>query len=201
MAPVLKEAPVRVRPHLLVAIMTALLLAGWPPSRLSLAQPPTHWLYLPIAARPGGCTPSAQEQRIADLMRAHPNQQRPALTCDPILEQVARARAQDMADRAYFSHTNPDGLGPNTLVRQAGYPLPGWYSTALDGNNIESIAAGPSTADATWNLWMNSPGHSLHLLGLDPFWAEQIEYGIGFVAKPGSPYTYYWVAITAKREP
>ncbi len=201
MAPVFKEALLDVRPRLLLAGLAVVVLAGWPPSRISPAQATLYWLYLPVAARPAGCAPSAQEQRIADLMRAHPDQQRPALTCDPILEQVARARAQDMADRAYFSHTNPDGLGPNTLVRQAGYPLPGWYSTALDGNNIESIAAGPSTADAAWNLWLGSPGHSTHLLGLDPFWAEQIEYGIGFVAKPGSPYTYYWAAITAKREP
>lgn len=189
-------------PRLLLALAAMLAwLGGLPPSRLGLAQPATHWLYLPIASRPAGCAPSAEEQQIADLLRAHPEQQRPSLTCDARLEQVARARAQDMADRGYFSHTNPDGVGPNTLVRQTGYPLPGWYSTALDGNNIESIAAGTSTAAVTWNIWMGSSGHRTHLLGLDPFWAEQIEYGIGYAAKPGSPYTYYWVAITAKREP
>lgn len=178
-----------------------LVLAGLAPVRPGAAQGGAHRVYLPIISRAPTCLLNAQEQQIAEYMRTHPEQQRASLTCDPILAQVARARAQDMADRAYFGHTNPDGFGPNYLVRQAGYPLPGWYGNAPDSNNIESIAAGKATAADTWNQWMGSAGHRTHLLGQHPFWAEQIEYGIGYVAKPGSPYTHYWVAITAKREP
>lgn len=178
-----------------------LVLAGLAPARPSAAQAGPYVLYLPLVSKAPTCLLNLQEQQIAEYMRTHPEQQRPSFICDPILAQVARARAQDMADRAYFGHTNPDGFGPNYLVRQAGYPLPGWYGNAPDANNIESIAAGYSTAEAAWNGWMGSTGHRTHLLGLDPFWAEQIEYGIGYVEKPGSPYTYYWVAITAKRGP
>lgn len=191
----------RVRSWLRLVGLAGLVLAALAPVRPGAAQAGSHWLYLPLVFKAPTCLLNPQEQQIAEYMRTHPEQQRASLTCDPILAQVARARAQDMADRAYFGHTNPDGFGPNHLVRQAGYPLPGWYGSAPDSNNIESIAAGNSTAAATWNQWMGSDGHRLHLLGQHPFWAEQIEYGIGYVAKPGSPYTYYWVAITAKRGP
>ena len=103
-----------------------------------------------------------------------------------------------MGTRAYFSHTNPDGYGPNYLVQQAGYALPNWYSQELDANNIESIAAGYGTASAAWEGWMNSTGHRTHILGLDSFWAEQTDYGIGYAYIPGSPYGHYWVVITAR---
>ena len=106
-----------------------------------------------------------------------------------------------MSGSEYFGHVNPDGYGPNYLVRQAGYPLPTWYDPAPDGNNIESIAAGYPTPDAVWNAWMTSPAHRNHLLGLDPFWADQIEYGIGYVYDPESDYDHYWVVITAYKEP
>jgi uncharacterized protein YkwD len=45
---------------------------------------------------------------------------------------------------------------------------------------------------------MNSTGHRAHILGLDSFWAEQTDYGIGYANVPGSPYRHYWVVITAR---
>ena len=106
-----------------------------------------------------------------------------------------------MARRRYFGHTNPDGFGPNYLVRQAGYVLPSYYGAEPDANNIESIAGGYPTAEATWQGWMSSSGHRDHLLGLTSFWAEQIEYGVGYAYDPTSPYRHYWVVITAKPGP
>jgi uncharacterized protein YkwD len=176
---------------------------AWQPS-----APVSPTVFLPFIAReeipeepPTECDLNAQELQIAQYMIEHPEQQRPSLTCHPILAQVARERAQDMADRGYFSHTNPDGYGPNYLVQQAGYILPAYYDQSPDGNNIESIAGGYPTAEAAWAGWMGSEGHRTHLLGLDPFWAEQIEYGIGYVYEPGSDYGHYWVVITAKQGP
>ncbi len=169
-----------------------------------ISAPLSTTLFLPVVVREepiSGCAPNPQEVQIAQLMINHPEQQRPSLTCHPILAQVARERAQDMADRHYFSHVNPDGYGPNYLVEQAGYDLPSYYSSAPDANNIESIAGGYPTADAAWQGWMNSPAHRTHLLGLDPFWAEQIDYGIGYVYEPDSDYGHYWVVITAKPGP
>jgi uncharacterized protein YkwD len=165
------------------------------------ASPQTIYrIYLPII-RKENCSPNAQEQDLANRMKSDPSQQRATLNCNNILSQIARARALDMGTRAYFDHVNPNGFGANYLVQQAGYILPFWYNQSLSGNNLESIAAGQTTTSAVWTAWMNSAGHRTHILGLDPFWAEQIDYGIGYAYVPGSPYGHYWVVITAKRGP
>jgi hypothetical protein len=158
----------------------------------------TPQAYLPLISLPA-CNPKDQEQQMAALMISDPGQQRASLTCHPALAQVARERALDMVNRNYFSHTNPDGYGPNYLVTQAGYVLPSYYETHLTANNIESIAAGNPTASLTWAQWMSSSGHRRHLLGTVSFFAEQIEYGIGYAN--GGIYGHYWVVITAKPGP
>lgn len=160
----------------------------------------TETIYLPLVVRPNTCDLNPQEQEIANLASQHPEQGRPFMNCDPILAQVARQRALDMGTRNYFSHTNPDGFGPNYLVRQAGYGLPSWYGTANDANNIESIAAGYATASVTWAGWLNSAGHRAHVLGEIQFWADQTNYGIGYAYVPGSIYKHYWVFISAPPE-
>ncbi|HRV94874.1 MAG TPA: CAP domain-containing protein [Anaerolineae bacterium] len=158
-------------------------------------------VYLPIVLNPP-CLTAAEEAQLAQLLGQDPQQQRPSLTCNYILAQVARDRAADMAERKYFSHVNPDGYGPNYLVEQAGYVLPDYYGDDPKANYIESIAAGNSTATATWQQqWMNSPSHREHLLGLNDFYKNQIEYGIGYAYDPDSPYKYYWVVITAQPGP
>jgi hypothetical protein len=48
---------------------------------------------------------------------------------------------------------------------------------------------------------MTSSGRGTHILGLHPFFAEQIDYGIGCSYDPGSDYGYYWVVVTAKPGP
>jgi uncharacterized protein YkwD len=157
--------------------------------------------YLPFVAAYPTCALSAEEQALAGYMVEHPEQQRASLTCHPILARVARERAEDMARRHYFSHINPDGFGPNYLVRQAGYVLPSYYSTEPTANNIESIAGGYSTAEAAWQCWMGSEPHREQLLGLSSFFADQVEYGVGYAYDPTSPYRHYWVVITAKPGP
>lgn len=156
-------------------------------------------LYMPFVQR--GCQPGAEERALAQRIAAHPEQQRPSFVCHPILEQVARAHAQYMAASGQLSHLDASGTGPNARVRQAGYPLPSWYSLEPAANNIQSIAGGYPTAEAVFNAWLASSGHRPHVLGLDPFWAEQVEYGIGFAANPASPHGQYWVLLTARREP
>lgn len=143
------------------------------------------------------CALNEQEQAVLAAMKAHPDQRRTTIACNPILAEVARARAKDMAERNYFGHTNPDGNGPNYLVRQAGYPLPAWYGTARDANNIESIAAGYRSPTDAWTGWMASTGHKTHLLGLHSFYAAQTEVGIGYYHLPGSQYGSYWVVLSA----
>jgi uncharacterized protein YkwD len=161
---------------------------------------PPYKLYLPIIVN-STCLPTIQEEQLATIMKQDANQQRASLTCNRFLAQVAHERALDMAQRGYFSHTTPEGYGPNYLVRVAGYVLPSYYGVENNANNIESIAAGNSTAGATWQQWMGSSPHRTHLLGLLQFFAEQIEYGVGYAYNPNSPYRYYWVVITAKPGP
>lgn len=191
----------------LALVFVGLLVAAWgrlaPVSQVTAQSGTlTPRAYLPLVIKAPACSPNAQEQQIALYMIEHPDQQRPSLTCHPILARVARERAEDMAQRHYCSHVNPDNLGPNYLVTQAGYVLPSFYSTAPDANNIEAIACGHTTAEAAWQAWMNSSSHRTQLLGLDPFFADQIEYGIGYVYDPaGSPFYHYWVVITARPGP
>lgn len=154
--------------------------------------------YLPLVLYDEPCPLNAQAQTLASLAMNDSQQQRTQMICDPILSQVAYEKALDMGTRNYFGHTNPDGLGPNFLVEQAGYALPSWYSQGATANNIESIAAGYSTPAAAWAGWKVSPtGHPAHVLGLDSFWRDQIYYGIGYAYVPGSTYGHYWVFITA----
>jgi uncharacterized protein YkwD len=159
-----------------------------------------HKIFLPVvtSTMEPSCELNAQEAQIEELLRNHPNQQRVTLSCNPTLSAVARARAEDMGRRRYFNHIDPDGHGPNYLVRQAGYALPSEYSTAENANNIESIGAGIGDAAGMWNAWMNSGPHLAHLLGTHEFYAAQVEYGIGFASVPGSPYQNYWVFISSK---
>ncbi len=159
-----------------------------------------HKIFIPVvtSTTEPTCELNEQEQLLEELLMAESNQGRATLSCDPTLAAVARARAEDMGQRGYFGHVNPDGHGPNFLVRAAGYELPAEYSTSADANNIESIGAGAGDAAGMWNAWMNSPTHFAHLLASSDFYAQQIEYGIGFARVPGSRYQYYWVFISSK---
>jgi uncharacterized protein YkwD len=101
------------------------------------------------ATTDAACALNEQEKALAALMAAQAEQERPAFICHAVLAQVARARAEDMARRDYFSHVNPDGFGPNYLVIQAGFPLLSWYDQRPAANNIESLAAGYADAAKT----------------------------------------------------
>jgi hypothetical protein len=102
-----------------------------------------YLLYLPITLQAlQGCLSSPRAEELAALLTNDPGQQRTSLTCNPVLAQVAMQRAEDMANRNYYAHVNPDGYGPNYLVRAAGYVLPANYSQQQTGNNVESIGAG-----------------------------------------------------------
>jgi uncharacterized protein YkwD len=197
---------VRVRQILAVTLAHVLLVAGlFQPVQ---AQTGSSRLFVPLvradtpsldATTDTSCALSAQEKALAALMAAQAEQQRPALVCHAVLAKVARARAEDMARRDYFSHVNPDGFGPNYLVIQAGFPLLSWYDQRPAANNIESLAAGYGDAAKTWNAWLNSPSHRVHVLGLNDFYANQVLYGVGYFRLEGSTYVNYWVVITAPK--
>jgi uncharacterized protein YkwD len=142
---------------------------------------------------------SAEEQELAAFLAGDRGQQRnrSRMTLDPILTAVARSRAADMARRRYFSHTDPDGNGPNFLARSAGYELPSSWGKSRGGNFIESIGAGQATPGAAWDMWMRSSMHRTHLLALTSFYRDQTHFGVGVYSDPASPFRHYWVIITA----
>ena len=124
-------------------------------------------------------------------------QQRVSITLDPILCLVARQRAADMAKRNYFSHTNPDGDGPNFLVRREGYVLPTYYDASRSGNNIESLGMGTGGAGEIFSLWLGSAAHRTHVLGEAAFYREQRSIGVGVFRSSRPPFYKYFVMLSA----
>jgi uncharacterized repeat protein (TIGR02543 family) len=146
-------------------------------------------------------SPSNEEIALANLLVHSSGQQRASMKYDPILNEVARAKAQDMARRGYFDHVDPDGNGPNYMIEKAGYPLPAWWGDGRDTNYVESIAAGHSSASTTWSDFMGSPLHKRHLLGETDFQRDSTTYGVGYAADMGSKHGCYWVVLTAPPRP
>jgi len=100
----------------------------------------------------------------------------PALTVDSRLTRAAQAHSEDMRDRGYFEHDNPDGQSPFDRMKAAG------YSFRLAAENI---AAGQPTPAAVVDAWMNSAGHRRNILN-----CGLTQIGVG-VASGGS-YRIYW---------
>ena len=122
------------------------------------------------------------------------------------LARVAERRALDMAQRNYFDHTDPDGIGPNHHIHRGGYKLNTDWLKRLDANNFESIAANHPTASdgiKAFIIGKSSPGfmHRKHMLGLDEWNASLVDIGIGFVRSPvGSKYKTYLCVLIAKHD-
>lgn len=168
----------------------------------TIAQPPEDATGTEDAAEEGGATqaevrllvPNEHEEILSRMIIEHPEQQRGEMVYDPHLHLVARAKVLDMARRKYKGHFDPDGFGPNHVVRSLGYEFPPRYSKSKNANNIESFvwsgikARGDNvevTEDSTevsadfvkW--WYNSAKHKKHLLG-QGFNADQTRFGIGY---------------------
>lgn len=122
-------------------------------------------------------TLSCEEARFVTLLNLYRVQNN--LTALKVSEsgvEGARWHAQDMNDKNYFSHTEPDGRTFSDRALAFGYPA--W---------AENIAAGNTTAALTFCQWKNSAGHNTNMLK-----AENRSIGIGEYSGSG-PYKYYWV--------
>jgi uncharacterized protein YkwD len=106
------------------------------------------------------------------------------LQYDDKLADIARAHSQDMANRNYFSHYNPEGQGPTERAKAAGYPCYKNYgSYYTDGiaenifqNNLyDTVTYYNGIAVYDWNSqseiasstvsgWMDSAGHRQNIL-------------------------------------
>lgn len=99
------------------------------------------------------------------------------LTVSPHLTCAARAHSQDMSERGFFNHVNPDGEGPSDRIDETGYA---WTAVG------ENIAGGPMTAADAVNGWLASDDHCANLM--NPTYTE---IGVGLYEGAGQ-YTFYW---------
>ena len=91
----------------------------------------------------------------------------PGLTWNSAVAEVAQAHSQDMVDRQFFAHENPDSLSPFERLSAAGIT----YS-----RGAENIAWGYPSADAVLAGWLGSPGHKANLEN-----CALTEHGVGLV--------------------
>lgn len=107
------------------------------------------------------------------------------LTACTSLNRAAQGHSEDMRDQDYFSHTGLNNSSPWDRACDACYDLGCGPSTAM----AENIAAGNSGAAATFDQWVNSPGHNANMLG-----ANFTVIGIGR-ATGGGTYGVYWTNV------
>ena len=77
------------------------------------------------------------------------------LTRNPVLDEAAQAKADDMAEKGYFAHNSPDGKTSWHWFREAG------YSFSYAGENL---AVDFTDSDDVEDAWMDSPTHRANIL-------------------------------------
>ncbi len=146
---------------------------------------------------------------MASLIVNAATQGRASMTHNQVLQFVARRKARDMAQRAYFAHVDPDGFAANFIAHQAGYRHP--YSLAPTANSIESTGvrhqnnlSASAAAQVVFDAWMNSPSHRSHVLAGVAGYAEQTYYAVGYAYVSTGPFgfsSHYFVFVSAPPDP
>jgi uncharacterized protein YkwD len=141
----------------------------------SSAPPPEQ----PSTTQSGRSTQSssgekAAEAEVLDIVNA----ERASAGCGPVahdsgLAQLAGDYSADMAERGFFSHTDPDGRDPWDRARDAG----------IDYLRAENIARGQPTPASVMSSWMDSAGHRANILN-----CEYTKLGVGVHFASGGPW-------------
>ncbi|HEX5497142.1 MAG TPA: CAP domain-containing protein [Mycobacteriales bacterium] len=140
------------------------------PTGTAGANRPTQPNTPPPGSSPASSPNASYQQQVLDLT----NRQRATVNCPPLrmdfrLQAAAQGHSQDMADKDYFAHNDPDGTTPWDRAKAAGYPDP----------SAENIALGYPTPAEVMDAWMNSPGHRANILSCDSH-----DLGVGYVVDP-----------------
>jgi hypothetical protein len=77
------------------------------------------------------------------------------LTINPVLEEAAKRKAEDMAQKGYFAHTSPEGITPWHWFEDVGYDF--IYAG-------ENLAIHFTDSNEVVSAWMDSPGHRNNIL-------------------------------------
>lgn len=166
------------------------------PTVVNSPAPPSATATTPsTAAAPGDATPPTaaafDPATLATQMLTLINRDRAAaglaaVAWDETAAGVAAAHAADMAARDYFSHWNPDGLGPDHRYSAAGGQhaamenLYAYVSAFADGHGAP-IADWPAVIDAAQASLMASPGHRANILN-----PAHTHVGIGMAYDPNT---------------
>jgi len=125
--------------------------------------------------RPEEATPIrsvSEQQELKDAVIRLVNRERekadlPPLAPNSTLAASAQAYAQDMLQRDFFSHTSPEGEGPQKRIERAGFAAltsetckcKGYYASFG-----ENLAKGQQTPADVMRGWMESPDHRKNIL-------------------------------------
>lgn len=77
------------------------------------------------------------------------------LTVNPVLEEAAKRKADDMVEKGYFAHVSPEGLTPWHWFEEVGYDY------VFAGENL---AVNFTDSDKVHDAWMKSPYHRKNIL-------------------------------------
>ena len=110
----------------------------------------------------------------------------PPLILSPILNDVAKAHARDMAEREYYSHISRDGSTVADRAKRFGYKS----IFVSENNNL-----GPETIERSVSDWISSPGHCRNLMQ-----GTITEMGIGYAVNLGFRTGVFWVQVFGNPE-
>lgn len=152
-----------------------------------------------LAAADGPNTTAVERAVHSEINERRTNNGLDPLGYDAELAHIARSHSQDMHERDFFAHVNPDGEDVTDRYQQAGYDCQvstgnGEYITGGENlaqtwyqENIATSDGGTVRYDTEAELaagiveqWMNSPGHRENIL--TPDWQSE---GIGIVITDG----------------
>jgi len=118
------------------------------------AQPPIH------TSEPDSpqTTPTLTTLLLEETNHIRTKAGRAALTLEPTLTNIAQQKADDMAERDFFSHTDPDGCDQTCLLEQTTLSLTSWGENLIEYPYLEEPTATKLTT-ATIESWHDSRGH------------------------------------------
>lgn len=144
------------------------------------------------------CGLNQQAINLAQLIIESNNQKRTELHCSEKLAQVALIKAKMMAKANDINH-RIEYITPNQLLRQHGINLPNNYP--MFDNQVESVMGAVATAQESYDIFMTSPDHKIHLLGEKDFLLKQNQIGVGFFKDKSSEHVYHWVVYITQIMP
>lgn len=131
--------------------------------------------------------PTEQQTKLLRLMNdARRERGLSSLSLSSPLQRAAQGHVEDIVEHNYPpTHTGSDGSSMSDRVRREN------YSYRYVGENV---AAGYSSAEDTFEQWMNSRGHRENILN-----PNFTEVGIGYyINAPRTTYDHYWVLVLGK---